>query len=159
MNVSLKDQLLASMHRFKKVGRRFPPEFGLNMGEFFVLDRIGQDMPCSSTDISTSEMKEHPHFTKPAVSQMLNSLEKKGYIHREIDKKDRRKIVVTLTEDGEAVLKQGKRYFNDRLEQIISRFGEDNTRQLITLVNLLTDITEDLKELPLPDAAKEESLD
>jgi DNA-binding MarR family transcriptional regulator len=159
MNVLLKDQLLASMHRFKKVGRGFPPEIGLNMGEFFVMDRIGHDMPCSSTDISASEMKEHPHFTKPAVSQMLNSLEKKGYVHREIDKNDRRKIVVTLTGNGEAVLKQGKRYFNDRLEETISRFGEDNTRQLISLVNLLTDITEDLKEVPFTQADKEESLD
>jgi DNA-binding MarR family transcriptional regulator len=159
MNVSLKDQLLASMHRFKKVGRNFPPGFGLNMGEFFVMDRIGQDMPCSSTDISASEMKEHPHFTKPAVSQMLNSLEKKGYIHRDIDKKDRRKIVVTLTEKGEVVLKQGKQYFNYRLEETISRFGEDNTRQLISLVNLLTDITEDLRELPFTHSDKEDSLD
>jgi DNA-binding MarR family transcriptional regulator len=156
MNVSLKDQLIASMHRLKKVGRTFPQGIGLNMGEFFVMDRIAHDMPCSSTDISASEMQNHPHFTKPAVSQMLNSLEKKGYIHREIDKNDRRKIVVTLTETGDDACKRGKAYFNDRIEQTISRFGEENTRNLISLVNQLAEITEDLKDLPNP---KEVSLD
>ena len=159
MDVSLKDELIAAMHRFKKVGRSFPSGFGINMGEFFVMDRISRDMPCSSTDISASEMQNHPQFTKPAVSQMLNSLEKKGYVHREIDTNDRRRIVVTLTEAGKEVLKQGKTYFNNRMNQTIARFGEENTRQLISLVTRLTDITEDLQDLSAQDEKEGEHLD
>ncbi|WP_320128358.1 MarR family transcriptional regulator [uncultured Sphaerochaeta sp.] len=159
MDVVLKEELIAAMHRLKKVGRNFPPDIGLNMGEFFVLDRIGKDVSCSGSDIADSEMQNHPHFTKPAVSQMLNSLEKKGYIGREIDKNDRRKIVVTLTEEGKDILKKAKCFFNDRMDFTIARFGEANTRQLISLVSLLTDISEELKDLPLQEFEKEIHLD
>ncbi|AEV29224.1 transcriptional regulator [Sphaerochaeta pleomorpha str. Grapes] len=159
MDVLLKEEFIAAMHRFKKVGRSFLPCCGINMGEFFVMERISRDMPCSSTDISASEMQNHPQFTKPAVSQMLNSLEKKGYVHREIDKNDRRRIVVTLTADGEEVLKQGKTNFNNLVNQAIARFGEENTRQFISLVARLTDITEDLKDISPQDDKKEEHLD
>ncbi len=159
MDSSLKDQLIASIHRLKKVGSNFPQDFGLNIGEFFVMERISQNIPCSGTDITASKMQWHRHFTKPAVSQMLNSLEKKGYIHREINKNDRRRIVVTLTENGGTILKQAKSYFNDRLDMIIAQFGEENTRQLISLVILFTDITESLKNTPMQEKEKEDNLD
>jgi len=159
MNVLLKEQLIASMQRFKKVGKSFPQGIELNMGEFFVLDRISGNMPCSSTDLSSSEMHNHMHFTKPAVSQMLNSLEKKGYVHREIDTNDRRKIVITLTATGNIVLEQAKAYFNDQMDQTITQFGEENTRQLIFLVNRLTEITAELKGFPHQHDVKEENLD
>lgn len=146
MNESLKDQLVSSLHRFRKLGRNLPPELGLNMGELFVLQRIKRDMPCSGSDIAAGEVHEHPHFTKPAVSQMLNSLEKKGYVHREIDKNDRRRIVVTLTEAGSRALGRGLSYMDDRMERTISRFGEDDTRRLIELLNRLADISEELKQ-------------
>ena len=159
MNVLLKEQLIVSMQRFKKVGRSFPQGIGLTMGEFFVMDRVSRDIPCSSTDISASEMHNHPHFTKPAVSQILNSLEKKGYVHREIDTNDRRRIVVTLTDIGDRALAQGKAYFNTQLDQTITQLGEENTRQLIFLVNRLTEITTKLKEFSSQDNVKEEDLD
>jgi len=159
MNILLKDLLIASMHQFKKVGRSFPQGFGLNMGEFFIMDRISCGTPCSSTDISDAEMHDHPHFTKPAVSQILNSLEKKEYVHREIDKNDRRKIVVTLTETGEKALGQAKAYFDDQMDQTITQFGEENTRQLIFLVNRLTEITRHLKECHPQEHEKEATID
>lgn len=159
MNGELKEQLIASMHRFKKVGKGFPQGIGLNMGEFFVMDRFSREIPCSSTEISATELHDHPQFTKPAVSQILNSLEKKGYVHRKIDTNDRRKIVVTLTDAGEKALRQAKAYVHDQMDQTITLFGEENTRQLIFLVNRLTEITTALKESPPQEDVKEETLD
>ena len=146
MDKALMDELIAVMHRFKKVGKNFHPDMGLNMGEFFILERIARNESCTGNDISDAETHHHPHFTKPAVSQMLNSLEKKGFVFREIDKNDRRRIVVTLTSEGRKMLEKAKAYFDERMTNTIEKFGEDNTRQLISLINLLTDSIEDLKD-------------
>jgi DNA-binding MarR family transcriptional regulator len=145
-NESLKDQLVFSLHRLRNVGRHFSADLDLNMGEFFVMERICRDMPCSGSDISAREVQEHPHFTKPAVSQMLNSLERKGYVHRAIDTNDRRRIIVTLTEDGVRTLASARKQMDRRIEQTIRRMGEGDIRTLIDLVSRIADITDDLKQ-------------
>jgi len=45
------------------------------------------------------------------------------------------------------------------MNQTIARFGEENTRQLISLVTRLTDITEDLQDLSTQDEKEGEHLD
>jgi DNA-binding MarR family transcriptional regulator len=76
---------------------------------------------------------------------MLNSLEKKGYVSRAIDKTDRRRISVTLTAEGMKVLKAMTQYMDQTLGTTVMRFGEENTRQLISLFTLLADISEDVQ--------------
>jgi len=149
MDKALTDDLIAAMHRFKRVSRTFQPEMSLNMGEFFILERISHDIPCAGCGSSDTETHHHPHFTKPAVSQMLNSLEKKGFIRREIDTNDRRRIVVTLTSEGQEVLQKAKEYFDRQMTMTIEKFGKDNTRQLISLINQLSESIEDIKDVPL----------
>ena len=96
--------------------------------------------------LHTAELQKKLFISKPAVSQMYKSLEKKGYIYRETDKNDRRKVVVTLTPKGHEILQQVKEYFDDRLAEIITEFGEENTIQLIELFNRFADISESLNK-------------
>ncbi|MFA9379818.1 MAG: MarR family winged helix-turn-helix transcriptional regulator [Acetanaerobacterium sp.] len=145
MDETLKEQLVHAMLRFKKVGMTFPPGLDIRMGELFVMSGIAKRTSCPDKNVNVSDIQSNLYITKPAVSQMLNALEKKGYVIREIDKSDRRKIAVTLTDHGQDILKQTKEYTDQMLETVISRFGEENTWQLIKLFSLLSDITEDLK--------------
>ncbi|RKD23144.1 hypothetical protein BEP19_13075 [Ammoniphilus oxalaticus] len=142
----LKEQLARSLFRFRKVTIQFPPELDLHMGEVFLMKRIARHAADSDRPILTKELQKKLHVTKPAISQMYRSLEKKGYIVRETDKADRRKVVVTLTSAGVEMLAQMERYFNQRLEEIITLFGEDDTRQLVDLFQRFADISEQLNE-------------
>ncbi len=76
---------------------------------------------------------------------MMNSLEKKGYINREIDKVDRRKVIVTLTKAGKEVWKETKESADNNLEEFISRLGDEKTKQLIALLNDVSDISVEMK--------------
>ena len=145
MDTELRDRLVHSMFRFKKLGMIFPPGIDIHMGELFVMKSIEGNSSCPAHSSPVSDLPKHLMISKPAMSQLLNGLEKKGYIIREIDKLDRRKISVTLTPEGQNILTRTKDYADSMLETVISRFGEENTRQLIELFTRLTDISEEVK--------------
>lgn len=142
---TLKEQLVQALLRFKRLSMTFPPEYHVNVGEFFVMKKLEKNNLCSESPVNVSDIHSNLHVTKPAVSQMLNSLEKKGYVSRAIDKTDRRRISVTLTAEGMKVLKAMTQYMDQTLGTTVMRFGEENTRQLISLFTLLADISEDVQ--------------
>lgn len=145
MDNALKEQLMRSMFRIRKVGMTFHQGFDINMGEIVVMNGIAKNASGLDKKICVSDIQTNLYITKPAVSQIFSSLEKKGYISREVDTNDRRKILVTLTPKGHEVVKHMKDYSNKMLSEIISRLGEDDTKQLIDLFNRFADISEDLK--------------
>ena len=145
----LKEELIRAAMRFKRMHTDFTPEIDINMNEFFLLKGISQSPPCSDKSFRLADIHSHLQITKPAVSQMLNSLERRGYILREIDRNDRRKISITLTDKGREILKVTKKHMERKLDMTISMFGEENTRQLINSLTLLADIVDKIqKEKP-----------
>ena len=82
------------------------------------------------------------HISKPAISYILNALEKKNYITREIDPKDRRKVSISATPEGKAAAERSMAHYNELWGEILSRFGEENMRQLIELIACLDELYE-----------------
>lgn len=146
MDRDLRDRLVQTMLRFKKLGMIFPQGLDIRMGELMVMKSIEDATPGDGKNIFVSDIQGQHFMTKPAISQILNGLEKKEYLHRKIDKTDRRKIAVTLTPKGLDILAQSKAHADNMLEAVISRFGEDNTQQLIELFTRLTDVSEQVKQ-------------
>jgi DNA-binding MarR family transcriptional regulator len=146
MDNALRDRLMHAMFRFKKVGMIFPPGLDIHMGELFVMRSIDGTGPCPEHNNAVSDLPKHMMISKPAMSQLLNGLEKKGYISREIDKSDRRKISAALTPKGEEVLAATKAYADEMLDTVIARFGEENLLQLLALFTRLTDISEEVRQ-------------
>jgi DNA-binding MarR family transcriptional regulator len=53
--------------------------------------------------------------SKAAASQALGGIEKKGYVKREIDRSNRRKITITLTDAGRSALENS----TDALDKLV----------------------------------------
>jgi DNA-binding MarR family transcriptional regulator len=127
-----------------------PAPSNFRMVELAMLDKIANGMSgsacCPGAAVNVSEINKDMFVTKSAVSQTLNVLEKEGYITREMDRGDRRKITVTLTPQGESALKSAQLQADQMLETVVSRFGEDNTKKLIELFEKFMDTVESLKE-------------
>ncbi|MDR1950091.1 MAG: MarR family transcriptional regulator [Spirochaetaceae bacterium] len=137
------NELLHCLFRFKKLALSFrpcvPPEEGdLNMASLWLLYHIREH----PDDLSGEKIRHKLCVTKAAVSQMLGVLEKKGYLTREVNKENRRRIILSLTNKGTVFLEKTSAETEDRLAGIISRFGKARTRQLIALVNHFSDIAE-----------------
>lgn len=146
MNKTLKEQLARSMFRFRKVVMILHTGFDMSMGEIAVMNGVAEKATGNEKNMCVSDIQNNLHITKPAVSQIYSALEKKGYIIREIDTNDRRKILVTLTPKGQEVLKAMKVQSGKMLDDVISRLGEADTRHLIELFNRLVDISDDIKQ-------------
>jgi DNA-binding MarR family transcriptional regulator len=84
-------------------------------------------------------------ISRAAVSQMLGVMEQKGYITRDINKTNRRKQSLSLTEKGRAAVKEHEHRFMELLAEIIDRFGEKEMKQLIRLSIRFMDTLETIK--------------
>lgn len=88
-------------------------------------------------NLDVPKIQKKLNISKPAISYILNTLEKKKYITREIDPKDRRKVSISATLEGRAAAEQSKKKFDELWDELLTRFGEDNMRQLIGLIGEL----------------------
>jgi DNA-binding MarR family transcriptional regulator len=145
MDRALKEQLGEAAMRFRKSGMPLHCGRDLHMGELMIMKRIAMYAGDPEKNASASDLQNNLYMTKPAVSQILNSLEKKGYISREIDRNDRRRIAVSLTEEGLCTLKDAREQTDRMFDAILSRLGEENIRQLIDLLTRMAEISEELR--------------
>ena len=148
MGSSIKDSFLSASFRFKKLDACYPSHCCIPLNEWVVMDKITNGCVCTSSRLNVTEIQTCMHLSRPAISQILNSLEKKGYIIRDIDLSDRRKLYVTATPKGSAVLKETKVSYEQMLNEVVSKFGEEDKFQLIDYLNRLVDIYEGVNNRP-----------
>jgi DNA-binding MarR family transcriptional regulator len=147
MDEDFKEKFLLSMFRFRKTGLELPGKKDVNLTELFVLGSISKKAFIKGKTVNLSEIQEQFHITKGAISQMFTSLEKRGYIIRETDRTNRRRITVELTAEGTKTIDDAEKRVTTMLDILLDRLGEEKARQLVLLLDELLDITDELKEL------------
>lgn len=118
----------------------------LSLAEFTALARIEKNKIDSSENVYADDLQRCLYVSKPAISQMLKSLEKSGYIKREINLANRRKLTVILTEQGRKVLRKATQRYKNAITQIVDRFGIEKTRQLIALYSEFATVAGDVRK-------------
>lgn len=144
MEPGLKEQLTGAIIRFKRADNCLSFQTRLQISELAVMGRAYGSCTYPEKGMCVSEIQQTLHVSKPAVSQILNSLEKKGYIVRAIDPADRRKITVTVTASGEAELEDCQKCYSELLDRVLEQLGLENAKILIDQLNRLMDILEKL---------------
>lgn len=151
--MDVKEQLVVSLFRFRKIGMSFPAglteglkDLDVSMAELVLMKAVADNELNSEENINIADIQSLLFVTKAAVSQMYAALEKKGYLNREIDKNNRRKLIVTLTPKGHEILGVMENNMIKLLSKIVSKVGEDNTNQLINLINCLAEALEEIKD-------------
>lgn len=93
--------------------------------------------------IRVSELAERMEIATSAASRMLNSIERKGFITRTVNAKDRRNTYVCLTPAGTKILADSAKEMGVLWKRLIKRMGDEDTRKLIELWNKLAIIMEE----------------
>lgn len=145
MDSGLREVFITTVVRFKRVDLQNIPNTCLQPNELVIISRAANGCACTRNGFHVSKIQQDLHISKPAVSQALNSLEKKGYIIRSIDPDDRRKITVMVTSSGAAELEVSRRFYDEALGEILDRFGIENTETLLMLLDHLMNILDDLQ--------------
>ncbi len=106
-------------------------------GEMFILHFISH----KKAPVLPSELSVVTKTSSARVAMALKNLESKGYIERNIDKTDRRKVLVTITEKGiEEVNKQHDR-IRLIMERMVDELGEEDVREYIRIVDRVIEIS------------------
>lgn len=82
-----------------------------------------------------SEISNLLHVSPPTVTQLIKGLEADGLVERRMDATDRRVIRVKLTEAGEKEIQEAKKRLADTFNGLIAHLGEEQSEQLVTLLN------------------------
>lgn len=105
------------------------------------------------SEIRISDIVKHLKIPAPAVSRTMNSLEERGFIIRTVNKKDRRNISVSLTEQGAARLAEAEQILEEFQESVFGSMGTENMHRLIKYFQKLQEVME--KEIELRKYRKE----
>lgn len=120
-------------------------------GEMAVLRLLGEE----KQQISAGEISRMLNMTTSRVAAVLGSLEKKGFITRETDTMDKRRVLVELTDKGSAFHAKRKEEAQQHIQRLLMMLGEQDAREFVRLLKRMAQI---LPELGPPRPVKEEEL-
>jgi DNA-binding MarR family transcriptional regulator len=145
MKPPLEKELLACIFRFKSIGinilkRPDGKKTDLSLVEIALMKGIADN----TFESEGEKIQKALYIKKAAVSQMLGVLEQKGYIIREINPANRRKLILTLTKKGIKTLRDTEKVVDALTAKIIAQFGEKETGDFIRQFNRFGDVIADI---------------
>ena len=93
-----------------------------------------------------SEISEEMDISSARVASILNNLENKGLVQRQIDKEDRRKILVTLTNEGRVKAEEHKEKVIQNITMMLELLGEEDAKAFVRITKKLIDLAPKLVE-------------
>jgi DNA-binding MarR family transcriptional regulator len=124
-----------------RISRKYAPHQKIHesmRGEVFVLHHIAQ----RTEQIIPSEIADAMGLSGARIAATLNSLEKKGYINRQIDPSDRRRILVTLTDEGREQEGVNQRKLFESTERMLRFLGEHDAKEYIRITRRMNDFAQ-----------------
>lgn len=94
--------------------------------------------------ISPSELSKILNVSLPRIASILNSLENKKLICKNIDCKDKRKTIVEITEEGQKLVLQRKEEAINNLTIIMEKLTEEERNDYLRLTKRIIEIIHEL---------------
>ncbi|WP_042479398.1 MarR family winged helix-turn-helix transcriptional regulator [Bacillus ndiopicus] len=104
--------------------------FDLNLGRLCLLYML----EVRNYEALPSELGDELAVTRSNISGLLSALEKLHYIKRTFDENDRRKIKVTMTEDGKNILAKAWPIYEEVVKSLFSELNKDEKAQLLSVM-------------------------
>ena len=145
MDDLLRNQLVYALIRLRRT-KLMAKYTDMDLTALFVMRSLANNQPDANSNIYLHDLQNTLHISKAAISQIANNLEKKGYLIREINKENRRKLTVTLTSEGREALQQAESEFDKMLSEFFTLLGEKDSNEMVRLFSRFADIAEDLQE-------------
>lgn len=101
-------------------------EYGVLRYLLYVQDKV-------SAGVLTGQL----HVVPGRMTDILNSLESKGWIERHRDEEDRRRVVVCITEEGKKQAKKMRGYIRKEYQGMFKLLGQKDTEELIRLLKVV----------------------
>ena|ERR1700733_12495743 len=117
--------LTADLERIMRLYRSLTEPGGLSLTAVATLTAIERFGPQRLTALAARE-----GVTQPAMTQLISRLEDSGQVRRESDPDDGRVVLVTITDDGRAMLAHRREARASRLAVILAQLSPDHLAAL-----------------------------
>ncbi len=135
-NTALAQEMASTMAQLNRVAWQNESFKELKRSEFMFMAALAIIDGSESEGIKATDLSNHLHVTRAAVTHVLNKLEKTGYVERISDPADRRIVLVRLTENGQQVMEMANSVLLETLNGLIAYLGEHDSYELIRLLSL-----------------------
>lgn len=88
--------------------------------------------------ISQEELAAHFHIDKGTVARALRKLEDKEYLFKEVDRKNRRRYLIYLTEKGKNAVPRIKNIDREWETSMCSKFSDEEYCSLFDILKIIT---------------------
>jgi DNA-binding MarR family transcriptional regulator len=102
-----------------------------------VMSRLDVDGPSGVTALARAE-----RVSQPAMTQLIARLHDEGLVVREVSPRDRRSVVVTLTDAGRDALEARRALRSERLLEALGRLGAEKRADLSRALPALEELAE-----------------
>jgi DNA-binding MarR family transcriptional regulator len=85
--------------------------------------------------ITATQLSESMGIKTPSVNTVLAGLERMGLIRRTMDENDRRFVLITLSNEGESMVKKFRTNYENRIQQLVDYLGVEKSDLLAELMN------------------------
>ena len=136
-------EMLDNMHLLHKA----KPQKNINdalQGEAIALHYIASH----GDEVIPGDIGNEMNVSTARIAQTLNSIEKKGWITREIDPDDRRRIRVRLTPEGKAFEEKHSRMIIDMTAEMLAGLGESDAVEYVRILGRLAEMASARVEKP-----------
>ncbi|GIN73412.1 MarR family transcriptional regulator [Bacillus sp. J14TS2] len=104
--------------------------FDLNLGRLCLLYMLEE----RNYEALPSELSDELTVTRSNISGLLRALEKLSYIKRAFDENDRRRIKVTMTEEGKQILAKAWPIYEEVVKDLFSELNKDEKTKLLSMM-------------------------
>lgn len=87
--------------------------------------------------VAAGTLTEQLHVVPGRMTDILSSLERKGLIERHRCPKDKRRVLVYVTEEGKRAAKQKRETIRAEYAGLLEQLGRKDTEELIRLLNIV----------------------
>lgn len=117
--------------------------YGMSMGEDPVLEYLSRQ----DGGMNPSDLADKLGYTRPRMTRILDSLESKGYIVREQDSADRRRVIASCTDAGREHAHDHSTDGVSNLAKSLSKMGDHDVRELLRALGTAYSLTYDKEDV------------
>lgn len=133
LNTEINDQILIALRRIVRAidqhSRRLAQEFGLTGPQVVLLRELVQN-----GEMHVAELAKNISLSHATVTDILNRLEKRGLIGRTRSLTDRRRIMVTATEQAKALIKQSPPLLQEQFSNQLANLQDWELAQTLSVL-------------------------
>ena len=127
--------LVSSYQAFERYSAPHIKGLGLTLTQFDVIATLGNQPP-----MSCKQLGEKTLVTKGTLTGVLERLEVKGLIQRQLNAEDARSQLIGLTQEGQALIEKVFPVHLEYLNQAFKKLTPEQLKQLEESLKLLKDI-------------------